>query len=151
MDITAVKNFLGACHEAKRITELMPELPKGMTPRHIQVLDVIWQMEAAGQSVKVSDISDFLNVTRPSITKLIRELEGFGAVVKLQDGEDRRVVRISLTDLGRQYYGFYVEKYQNWLAERFSDIDQEDLETAARTISRVYKIMRTSRMEEISE
>ena len=90
MDITAVKNFLGACHEAKRITELMPELPKGMTPRHIQVLDVIWQMEAAGQSVKVSDISDFLNVTRPSITKLIRELEGFGAVVKLQDGADRR-------------------------------------------------------------
>ena len=101
--------------------------------------------------MKVSDISDYLNVTRPSITKLIRELEGFGAVVKLQDGADRRVVRISLTDLGRQYYGFYVEKYQNWLAERFSDIDQEDLETAARTISRVYKIMRTSRMEEISE
>ena len=49
MDITAVKNFLGACHEAKRITELMPKLPKGMTPRHIQILDSIRQLERSAR------------------------------------------------------------------------------------------------------
>lgn len=151
MEIETVKNFLDACHEAKRITELMPELPQGMSPRHIHVIDAIWQLEMTGRTVKVSDISDWLNVTRPSITKLISELESFRAVVKVQDGADKRVVRISLTDLGRQYYEFYVGKYHNWLAEKLSDIAQKDLETTARTISRAYEIMSTSRMEEIPQ
>lgn len=37
MDTTVVKSFLDTCHKAKRIAELMPELPCGMTPRHVHV------------------------------------------------------------------------------------------------------------------
>lgn len=150
MDITTVKKFLDACHEAKRITELMPELPEGMSPRHIHVIDVIRRLEMNGRVVKVSDVSDCLNVTRPSITKLVSELENLGAIAKFQDGADRRVVRISLTGLGQKYYDFYVEKYHNWLAEQLSDIDSEAMEITARTISRAYAVISTSRMEEIS-
>ena len=44
MEINDVKFFLDSCHAAKRITELMPKLPKGLTPRHIHVIDAIWQI-----------------------------------------------------------------------------------------------------------
>lgn len=45
MDISSVKQLLESCHNAKRITELMPKLPAGMTPRHIHVIDAICEIE----------------------------------------------------------------------------------------------------------
>ena len=44
MEIKDVKLFLDSCHAAKRIVELMPKLPKGLTPRHIHVIEAIWQI-----------------------------------------------------------------------------------------------------------
>lgn len=151
MEMSVIKKFLYACHEAKRITELLPELPPGMTPRHIHVIDALWQLEQSGAPVKVSDISDLLNVTRPGITKMISELEKIGAVRKLQDKTDRRVVRISLTESGRECYGFYVEQYQTWMAERISDsgIDSREIEAASELIGKIYRIMNPNRMEDI--
>ena len=75
MEISDVKKFLSACQEAKRITELMPPLPKGMSPRHIYVIDAVFQLSQCQEQVMVSDVSKLLGVTRPSITKVIQELE----------------------------------------------------------------------------
>ena len=48
MEIEAVQELMAACHEAKRITELLPKLPKGMTPRHIGVIDAIHGLSREG-------------------------------------------------------------------------------------------------------
>ena len=151
MEITVVKEFVDACHQAKRITELMPELPKGMSPRHIHVIDAVRDLGQSNKTVKVSDISAYLNVTRPSITKLVNELEKMDVVQKIPDEEDGRVIRVRLTDLGEEYYDFYVRRYHSWLAEKFTDISPEDFRTTVRTVRQVYQIMSTNRMEERSE
>lgn len=150
MDLKSVKKFMDACQEAKYITELLPKLPPGMSPRHVKVIDVIWQLKQTGQDIKVSDVSEFLNVTRPSITKLISELEKEGALNKIPDRADKRVVHLELTALGQKYYEFYVEKYQSWLARKFqeNEIRSEDLEATADTISQVYRLMNKEKMEE---
>ena len=36
-----VKRMLDACYLAKRIRELLPPLPEGVTPAYIQYMDVI--------------------------------------------------------------------------------------------------------------
>lgn len=145
MDQDVVKKFLDACHQAKRITELMPKLPAGMTPRHIHVLDALYQLGRMHDAVKISDISDFLNVTRPSITKLLNELEVLGMVQKIPDETDRRVVLLELTEAGGRCYEFYVERYQSWLAEQFGEISPENFLITVDTISRAYKIMSAKR------
>lgn len=123
MDISSVKQFLDSCHSAKRITELMPKLPAGMTPRHIHVIDAICEIGRSEAVVRVSDISDYFNVTRPSITKMVNELEDMGAVSKTPDPDDRRVIRVSLTELGQEYYDFYIKKYHSWVAEQLDGMD----------------------------
>ena len=138
MEIEAVQELMAACHEAKRITELLPKLPKGMTPRHIGVIDVC-----------VSAVSARLGITRPSVTRLIGELEQLGAVGKQADTNDKRVVWVSLTALGQQYYDFYVFGYHSFLAECFEELDPADLCTTAETIRRVYQIMRKRPMESL--
>ena len=143
MEISYVKDFLSACQDAKRITELMPPLPKGMSPRHIYVIDVVFQLSQCQVKVMVSDVSRLLGVTRPSITKVIQDLEKLKALTKIPDQEDKRIVHIALTPLGKEYYDFYVGGYHSWLAGNFQDISPEDLSVAASTIYRVLEIMKS--------
>ncbi|WP_245891081.1 MarR family winged helix-turn-helix transcriptional regulator [Desmospora activa] len=50
--------------------------------------------------MKVSEISKHLQVTPPTVTQLINELEGKGLVERQVDPADRRAVRIRLTEQG---------------------------------------------------
>ena len=52
MTIELIKRLLDACYEAKRIRDMLPPLPDGVTPSYIHFLDVIEQMEINGTSVK---------------------------------------------------------------------------------------------------
>jgi DNA-binding MarR family transcriptional regulator len=73
----------------------------GLTPGEMMLLHCV-QMgkayDAAG--INVSKISDLLNVASPTITQHINSLETQGLVERAMDKEDRRVVRVSLTDKG---------------------------------------------------
>nr|WP_296263434.1 MarR family transcriptional regulator [uncultured Merdimonas sp.] len=147
MEIKDVKLFLDSCHAAKRIIELMPKLPKGMTPRHIHVIDAIWQISQEYGAVKVSDVSLFLKVTRPSVTRLINELADLGVVQKLPDPVDHRSTLVKLTGLGQKYYDFYVDQYHSWLARQCSDIDPECFRITAETLFHVFEILSMQKME----
>ena len=141
MERDVLKKFLDACHKAKRIIELMPALPKGMSPRHIQVIDTIYQLSQRNGEVKVSDISNDLNVTRPSITKLVGELEASGVVKKVPNVNDRRVIWLRLTALGERYYDFYVAQYQHWLLQQLQEIPEDGFVKTAQTIGQVHEIL----------
>lgn len=143
LPISAIKELLSACHEAKRITELQPPLPQGMTPANLKVLDTLKQLSCEQKNVKVSDISELLQVTRPGITRLVRELEELGAVVKLQDERDKRIVLLRLTALGERLYSYYIEQFHGWLAAGLRDVRKKDIRTTAKTIARLYAMLST--------
>lgn len=70
-----IKEMLDACYQAKRIREMLPPLPQGVMPSYIQYLDVIQSLEKQDVHVKVSDISDELNIPRPGVTRTVKEME----------------------------------------------------------------------------
>lgn len=92
MDTALIKDFFDCCREAKKILELLPPLPQGLTPRHIQIIDTISQLEEKNGLVKISDISTALHVTRPSITRLVSELAAAGYAQKAGSATDGRVL-----------------------------------------------------------
>jgi DNA-binding MarR family transcriptional regulator len=57
--------------------------------------------EDDGRGLKPSDLATLLQVTPASITQLITGLESRGLVHRSVDPEDRRAVRVSLTEKGR--------------------------------------------------
>lgn len=85
LPVNEVRSLLDVCWKAKTITELMPALPKGMKPRYVHVIDAVWHInEPNGQdtgTARVGDVSAFLGVTTPSITKLVGEMADLGLVV----------------------------------------------------------------------
>ena len=141
LSIEAIKTLLTTCHEAKRITELQPPLPEGLTPGNLKVLDYIEHLERTAQPPKVSDIADLLQVTRPGITRLVRELEAISAIEKITDDQDKRIVRLRLTPSGRKLHAYYIAQYHGWLAEQITDISEQDIHTTAATIAKLYAIM----------
>lgn len=52
--------------------------------------------------IKVSEISAFLKVTSPSVTQLVNNLEAQGLVERNVDTEDKRVVRVRITEKGER-------------------------------------------------
>lgn len=69
MTVENIKALLDACYQAKRARELLPELPKG-----VSYLDTIEGLERQGIRVKVSDISDALNIPCPGVTRTVQKL-----------------------------------------------------------------------------
>ena len=85
-----LKQFLDACFDAKRLIEKLPDLPDGMKPRQVHVLDAVNEIQKKQGFCRVSDISSYMNTTLPSITKLVQELEERNLLVKQADEKDKR-------------------------------------------------------------
>lgn len=71
-------------------------------PREIMVFRLIRERGGGpgGAGITVSEISDFLGVTSPTVTQLLNSLEEGGFVERSADPSDRRAVRIRLTEKG---------------------------------------------------
>ncbi|MBC9784404.1 MarR family transcriptional regulator [Heliobacterium chlorum] len=73
----------------------------GYKPSEMKLLFCILRGEKTGSpALKVSEISQLLQVTPPTVTQLIKELEASGLVERSMDPSDRRSVRIRLTQKG---------------------------------------------------
>lgn len=146
MDIKTTKAMFDAFYQAKRIRDLLPALPQGVTPSHIHYLDTIESLERQGVRVKVSDISDALNIPRPGVTRTVKEMEAKGYLYKQDSPEDGRITYISVTQAGKKLSRKYNEEYFNRLAPLLSDISQEEAECTIQTIERFYRVMSERRI-----
>jgi len=73
----------------------------GFKPSEIMVLFCIKKRVKPDEpGIKVSELSSHLKVTSPTITQLVNSLEESGLVERTMDKEDRRAVRVRLTDDG---------------------------------------------------
>ena len=134
MDAENLKQLLDACFTAKHVIETMPELPKGMKPRHIHVLDQIsMAWEESGQC-RISDVSEGLNITMPSITRLIQELETIEMLEKYPDTEDKRVTLLKLTEKGEICVKRHVKDFHREWAKNLSFVSNEQVQEAIRLI-----------------
>ena len=140
-----IKRMLDACYQAKRIREMLPPLPNGVMPSYIQYLDVILAMQKKGSPVRISDISDTLNLPRPGVTRTVKEMEQKGYLQKIASPDDGRVTYIAVTESGHQLHHKYDAQYFPMLAPYMDEISEEDAETMIRTIETFYQIMRKRR------
>lgn len=136
-----IKQVMDACYQAKRVRDMMPKLPNGVTPTHIHYLDVITKLELDGAEVKVSEISDELGLPRPGVTKMIKDMEHLGFVEKKSSETDGRIVYIRSTQTGRDLVCKYVDEYFTGLGESLTDITDEDADTMIATVEKLYEVM----------
>ena len=100
MNIQKTKEMLDSCYMAKRILDLLPELPEGVLPSYIRYLETVFNLKETHKKVKVSDLSSALNLPRPGVTRTVSSMVEKGYLNKISSKEDRRVTYIEISDEG---------------------------------------------------
>ncbi len=141
MRVETIKRMFDACYQAKRTRDMLPPLPTGVSSSYIQYLDVIQSLERDGIPVKISDISDALNLPRPGVTRTIKEMEAGGYLKKKASSDDGRITYISVTESGRKLWRTYDTEFFSELAPYMDSISEKDADIMIQTIASFYKIM----------
>ena len=81
---------------------------------------------------RITELACASGVTQPAITLLVNRLQERGWVVREADPEDRRAVRVALTDAGAQTFARLQAEYRALLHEEMAALSDEDLEVLAR-------------------
>lgn len=150
MAIEKIKRMLNACYQAKRIRDILPLLPQGVTPSYLHYLDMMETLEQQGLPVRVSDISDALHLPRPGVTRAVKEMEAKGYLQKQASAEDGRVTHLTITDAGRALSAQYNTKYFRALLPYLNAISDQEADTMIRTIGTFYQVM-CERREHLDE
>ncbi len=137
-----VKKVMDACYLAKRVRDLLPTLPNGVTSSHVHYLDTIRKLELKTDSVRVTDISDELGLPKPGVTKTIKDMEKLGLVEKQADKTDGRVVFLKITAAGKALLDEYVDELFGELSRELGDVSDEDADAMIETVEKLYRVMR---------
>ena len=146
-----IKRMFDACYQAKRTRDMLPPLPEGVRASFIHYLDVIQSLEQQGVKVKVSDLSDAMELPRPGVTRTVKEMEEKGYLKKIASEEDGRVTYITVTRTGQELSQKYDEQYFDSLIPYMEEISEKDAECMIQTIEKFYQIMISSRNHELSD
>ena len=141
MNNRLIKQMFDACYMAKRTRDMLPPLPEGVQPSYIHYLDCMQELEEKGKQVRISDLSEFLNVPRPGVTRTVKEMETKGYLQKMASPDDGRVTFLTATKKGRKLHQKYDEEYFSGLLPYFDSISDEEAETMIATIEKFYQIM----------
>ena len=141
-----IKRMLDACYQAKRIREMLPPLPEGIMSSHIRYMDMIQELQKQKVHVRVSDLSDVLNIPRPGVTRTIKEMEKKGLVQKISSPDDGRVTYLTVTESGKRLSGTFNGQVFAQLAPLLEDVLDEDVACTIRTVQKLYTAMSERRI-----
>lgn len=94
--------------------------------------------EYSSKGVKSSDLSKFLSITKPAVSKLINILEDKGFVNRIADKSDRRVVYINITKDGEQILAEETKMFKEFTNRIVEKMGEEDTDEMIRLFKKMY-------------
>lgn len=121
--------------------EIGDAIPEQLTPEQFQILCVI---DRRG-SCTSTDLADIFKVVKSSITAIVTRLVDRGFIARTRDDEDRRLVVLSLTDLGRSIYEQADQTVQDIVSSYLVHFDETEVETFIGTYEKLARLMSEGR------
>ena len=81
--------------------------------------DYLAQLERHPAGLRMNALSRYLMVTGGNVTGLTDQLVADGWVARSADAEDRRSIRVGLTDEGRRQFALMAAEHEAWLSDLF--------------------------------
>lgn len=110
------------------------------TPEQWTVLYCLWNKDGVTQQ----ELCNKTFKDKPSMTRLIDNLEKQNYVVRIADASDRRTNMIYLTRLGKESKGLANEVVLKAMNEAFEGVSKEDYELAKQVLNVVFENLKVS-------
>lgn|SRR5690625_2167064 len=88
-----------------------------------------------------TEISQTFGVGKSAVTALINRLHEKKLVERIRDQEDRRIVKLSLTESGKTLVAQTEEKLYQVIAERLSHFEQSEIENYIKSLEKLAALM----------
>lgn len=111
-----------------------------ITPEQWSVLMYLWQQDGVNQR----EIADATYKDKPSITRLIDNLERMGLLFRKQDNVDRRTNKIFLTKEGKELHEKARATTLKTMHAALDGLSKEEVEQAQRLLRTVFRNMQDS-------
>jgi MarR family transcriptional regulator, organic hydroperoxide resistance regulator len=118
---------------ARRARARVGQLPGELTLQQSHLLEPL----LAGEERGVGELALAAGVTAPTATRMLDALERDGVVVRRRTAEDRRCVRVSLTEAGAERAAAAAAARAEWRAAVFAGLSERERRDAARVLSRL--------------
>ena len=141
MNSQKTKDMLDSFYMAKRILDLLPELPEGVLPSYIRYLERVIELQETHEKVKVSDLSSALNLPRPGVTRTVNSMVEKGYLNKMSSKEDGRVTYIEISDKGMALFEKFNKEFLNDLSSSLNHISVKEADIMIETIEKFYQVM----------
>ncbi|MDD4200000.1 MAG: MarR family transcriptional regulator [Eubacteriales bacterium] len=124
------KNFNKILAEAYHSILLLKETKKKYSKGNLSFRDrnTITYLSNIEGGKKISDIGDYLKISRPSATSVVKKLEKLGLVEKRINPCNKRSIIVTLTRRGRLFSAFqhrYRQRLAEAVCEGFSEEEQK--------------------------
>lgn len=115
------------------------QLIKGicMPPSHVKV---IFALSHRG-SCSLSHLASHIGVSKPNLTPIIDKLIQDGFVNRYEDPNDRRILRVELTEKATDFHKLQTQKFKDMLSKKLSTLDIDDLSVLENSLSEVTNIL----------
>lgn len=115
------------------------EMVKGVSipPSHMKVIFYL----SKKKSMSVSDVARCIDISKPNMTPIIDKLINEGLVNRYTDPDDRRKIKIELTEKAHKFLKDKKCEIKNNLLQKISTLDEEDLYKLDITIKDMYDIL----------
>lgn len=113
--------------------DIQAELTDSCSFMHIKALDFI----SHAKSPSMRDVAEFLKITSPGATMVVDKLVENGELDRLPDQEDRRVIRLAITTMGKETLDGGMKIVRKLLTKRIeslSKVDQKNLGSILRKL-----------------
>jgi DNA-binding MarR family transcriptional regulator len=99
------------------------------------VLNALWEQEGMTQS----ELSDALNRSPSTITKMVQRMEKAGFVERRDDPQDERISRVYLTEVGHNVRSAVEEIWHSFAAQAFTAFTEQELAQFYALLQRLYE------------
>jgi len=128
---TTIFSLLHAAHALEDRVEAALQNAGLSTPK----FSVLSALVAAGEPLSLSELASRLSCVRSNMTQLVDRLESEELVRRVDDPKDRRIVKASITDAGRERQEAGAERIEQLHQDFAASVKAEDREALGRLLT----------------
>ena len=122
---------------------------EGIRPSEYILLNILTRnIESGATGMKISDLSNHLQITPAAVTHAINSLEESGYVERFSDSSDRRVVLVRVSEKSREVVKAIQQKQFELLKGLINYMGIEDSKEFIRLITKTIHYMKTWKQEQ---